>query len=115
MPKKTIVSVELLCSKCRRKVMKQVAAIEGITSIVLDPPKNTVTVVGEADPVDIIKKVRKFRRSASIISIGPPKDDTGRDISYCSSTTFPQVPSACQRCDRWYVVSEDSYGYCSIM
>lgn len=43
---KTIVSVELRCSKCRQKVMKLIATIEGITSIVLDPSKKTVTVIG---------------------------------------------------------------------
>lgn len=98
--------------------MKLVAAIEGITSIVLDPSKCTVTVVGEADPVDIIKNVRKFRRSATIVSIGPPKDekkdDTKKD-SPSASTAIPQTPRTCQRCDVWYVIAEDRYNYCSIM
>lgn len=64
---KMVVSVELLCSKCRKKVMKLISTVEGINSIVLDPSKNTVTVIGEADPVGIIKKVRKFTSSAQII------------------------------------------------
>lgn len=92
--------------------MKQVATIEGITSIVLDPSKSTVTVIGEADPVDIIKKVRQFRRSATIISIGPSKDDTKKDSSTC--TAYPQMPSTCQRCDVWYI-ARDGYNFCSIM
>lgn len=98
--------------------MKQVATIEGITSIALDPSKNTVTVIGEADPVDIIKKVRKFRRSATIISIGPPKDDKKDDTKKDSSSvsTAPsQTPRTCQRCDIWYVIAEDGYSYCSVM
>ncbi|PKI35161.1 heavy metal-associated isoprenylated plant protein 2-like isoform X2 [Punica granatum] len=119
MSKKTIVSVELLCSKCRKKVMKVVATVEGITSIVLDPSKNTVTVIGEADPVDIIKKIRKFRRSATIVSIGPPKDEkkdsSSHSYSYSASTAFPQTPRICQRCDVWYVVADDGYRFCSIM
>nr|DAA64569.1 TPA_exp: inositol-pentakisphosphate 2-kinase 555 [Ricinus communis] len=105
---KTIVSVELLCSKCRQKVMKLISAIEGITSIVLDPSKNTVTVIGEADPVKIIRKVRKFRKSATIVSIGPPKeekkDDKDKDKgtskdSYKKEIVVPYAPKTCQRCD----------------
>lgn len=90
--------------------MKLIAAIEGITSIVLDPSKNTVTVIGEADPVRIVKKIREFSRSATVVSVGPPKDekkDEKKDVSY--------TPKACQRCDLWYVISEDYYSYCSIM
>ncbi|KAI6688812.1 hypothetical protein NL676_025640 [Syzygium grande] len=113
MSKKTIVSVELLCSKCRLKVMKLVATVEGITSIVLDPSKNTVTVIGEADPAKIIKKVRKFRKSARFVSIGPPKEDKKDEKKY---SVIPQIPKTCQRCDVWHVVAEDRYyNYCSIM
>ncbi|RXH91169.1 hypothetical protein DVH24_020192 [Malus domestica] len=107
---KTVVSVELLCSKCRKKVMKLIATVEGITSIVLDPSKNTVTVTGDADPVKIIGKVRKFRKNAMVVSIGPPqteKKDEKKDVPY--------TPKVCQRCDVWYVIAEDGYSYCSIM
>ncbi|KAM1133236.1 hypothetical protein TB1_041782 [Malus domestica] len=110
MPQKTVVSVELLCSKCRKKVMKLIATVEGITSIVLDPSKNTVTVTGDADPVKIIGKVRKFRKNAMVVSIGPPqteKKDEKKDVPY--------TPKVCQRCDVWYVIAEDGYSYCSIM
>ncbi|KAG7971851.1 hypothetical protein I3843_07G156000 [Carya illinoinensis] len=109
MSKKTVVSVELLCSKCRQKVMKLVATIEGITSILLDPSKSTVTIIGEADPVTIIKKVRKFRKSATVVSVGPQKEekkDEKKDLF---------TPKTCQRCDVWYVIAEDYYNYCSIM
>ena len=109
---KTVVSVELFCSRCRLKVMKLIARIEGITSIVQDPSKNIVTVIGEADPVRIIRKVRKFRKTATFVSIGPPKEekkDEKKDI-----VSYPS--SVCKRCDVWYVVAEDAYShYCSIM
>uniref|UniRef100_A0A2C9VXZ4 HMA domain-containing protein n=1 Tax=Manihot esculenta TaxID=3983 RepID=A0A2C9VXZ4_MANES len=112
---KTIVSVELRCSKCRQKVMKLIATIEGITSIVLDPSKKTVTVIGEADPVKIIKKVRKFRKCATILSVGPPKEEKKEDKdSLMKQMIVPCAPKPCQRCDVWYVV-DDFYSYCSIM
>lgn len=65
--------------------MKLIATVEGITSIALDPSKNMVTVTGDADPVKVIKKVRKFRKSASVVSIGPPppqseKKDEKKDL-----------------------------------
>ncbi|KAK0576442.1 hypothetical protein LWI29_017570 [Acer saccharum] len=109
--KKTVLSVELLCSKCRQKVMKLIAKVEGVTSIVIDPSKKSVTVIGEADPVKIIKKVREFKRSATIVSIGPPKEekkDEKKDV-------IAVIPRTCQRCDVWYVVAEDYYSYCSIL
>lgn len=86
--------------------MTLIATIEGINSIVLDPSKNTVTVIGEADPVKIIKKVRKFRKSAAVVSICPPKEEK-KDV--CCT------PKTCQRCDVWYVMGEDYYSYCSIL
>lgn len=99
--------------------MKLIATIEGITSIVLDPSKSTVTVIGEADPVKIIKKVRKFRKSAAVVSVGPPKEekkDEKKDEKKAEKKDFVSYnPKTCQRCDVWYVVGEDYYSYCSIM
>ncbi|XP_010263595.1 PREDICTED: heavy metal-associated isoprenylated plant protein 3-like [Nelumbo nucifera] len=110
MSKKVIVSVDLFCSKCKKKVMKLVAGIEGISSIVLDSSKRTVTVIGEADPVDIIKKVRKFRKSAEIVSIVPSKEEKKDE----KKDTNPYLPKTCHRCEEWYVIGED-YNYCSIL
>lgn len=107
---KTVVAVDLLCSKCRKKVMKLISTVEGINSIVLDPSKNTVTVIGEADPVCIIKKVRKFRSSAQIISIGPPKEEKKDE----RKEAIVSLPRTCQKCDVWYVVGQD-YTPCHIL
>uniref|UniRef100_A0A2P2JVT7 Uncharacterized protein LOC107261395 n=1 Tax=Rhizophora mucronata TaxID=61149 RepID=A0A2P2JVT7_RHIMU len=118
MSKETVVSVEMLCSKCRQKVMHFVAQIEGITSIVLEPSKNTVTVIGEADPVRIIKNVRKVRRSASIVSIGAPKgkkDDSSKWGETSKECVVLYGPQICKRCDAWYVVDDPLYSYCSIL
>ena len=125
MLQKTVVSVELLCSKCKKKVMKLISSVEGINSIVLAPSKSTVTVIGEADPVRIIKKVREFRRSAQIISIGPPKDEKPKcekpkdakqkDEKQKQKTATPSLPRTCQKCDVWYVVGGDYYSPCNIL
>ena len=115
MLQKTVVSVELLCSRCGQKVMALISRLEGITSIVLDTSKNTVTVIGEADPVRIIGKVRKFRKTATIVSIGPPKEEKKEEKEE-KKDVVPYPSSTCKRCDVWYVVAEDAYThYCSIM
>lgn len=90
--------------------MKLISTVEGINSIVLDPSKNTVTVIGEADPVCIIKKVRKFRSSAQIISIGPPKEEKKDE----KKEAILSLPRTCQKCDVWYVVGQD-YTPCHIL
>ncbi|XP_057974169.1 heavy metal-associated isoprenylated plant protein 39-like [Malania oleifera] len=111
MSKKTVVSVNLFCSKCRQKVMKSIAAIEGITSVVLDPSKDTATVIGEADPAKIIKMVRKFIKCAQIISVGPLKEEKKDE----KKESIPSLPKICQKCDVWYVIGEDRYNYCTIL
>lgn len=112
-------SVELKCCKCQQKVMQLVSAVEGITSIVLDPPKNTVTVIGQADPVKIINKVRKFSRTAEIMSIGPAKEekkDEKKEVKK-ECVALPTMPftRTCERCDVWYLVHQDTFGHCSIL
>lgn len=58
----------------------------------------------------IIKKVRKFSKIASIVSVGPPKDEEDdkkadrKDVMLCSCQKM------CQRCD---VIWEDAY--CSVL
>ncbi|CAN6446614.1 unnamed protein product [Victoria cruziana] len=107
MTKKTVVSVQLLCTKCKKKVMKLVADLDGVTSIVLDPSKSTATVIGETDPALIIKRIRKFRKCAELVSVGPPKDEK-KDVN-------PIMPNCCQGCDSWFIIREDSYWHCSIL
>ncbi|KAB2082484.1 putative cadmium-transporting ATPase [Gossypium arboreum] len=120
MSKKTILSVELLCPKCRQKVMHVISELVGITSITLDPSKNTVMVTGEADPFKIIKKVRKFRKHASIVSIGAAKEEKKKDENKDEKKDSRKdvviySPKTCQRCEVWYVVHDDLYHYCSIL
>lgn len=85
--------------------MKLISTIEGINSIALDPSKNTVTVIGDADPVCIIKKVRKFRKSAQIMTIGPAKEEKKDE----KKEAVLSLPKTCQKCNVWYVVSDDLY------
>ncbi|KAK1433603.1 hypothetical protein QVD17_10515 [Tagetes erecta] len=117
--KKTVLSVDLVCLKCRKKVMMLISSIERIDSIVLDIAKNTATVTGEADPVTIMRKVRKLIKSASIVSVGPAKEEKKgdkkeekKDDKKKESLAHSIVPlshSTCHRCDAWYVVHYHDY------
>jgi len=78
--------------------MKSIAAMEGINSIVLDPSKNKATEVGDADPAVILRKLRKCRRSAAFVSIGPAKEEKKDE----KKDNVPPLPKTCQRCDVWY-------------
>ncbi|XP_058080076.1 heavy metal-associated isoprenylated plant protein 43-like [Magnolia sinica] len=53
----------------------------GVDKIELDAAKGTLTVTGDADPVQVISRARKTGKSAEVISIGPPpappKQDAG--------------------------------------
>lgn len=90
--------------------MKLIAGIEGINSIALDSTKGLATVVGDADPVEIIRKMRKCRKSAEIVSVGPLKEEKKEE-----KKDVPCLPSTCQKCSVWYVVSEDDRDRCSIL
>jgi len=100
--------------------MKLIATVAGINSIVLDPDKNTVTVVGEADPVRIIKNVRKFRKSATIVSFGSSKEEKKehQKKEEKKKDVVSRTPNLCQRFDvwhDWYVTVDEGYSHCSIM
>ncbi|XP_072998783.1 heavy metal-associated isoprenylated plant protein 2-like [Typha latifolia] len=72
MVKKIVLKVDLSCGKCKKKVIKAISGIEGIDKIEVDTAKSTLTVMGNADPIDVIVRTRKAGRSAEVISIGPP-------------------------------------------
>ncbi|GLJ41297.1 hypothetical protein SUGI_0854860 [Cryptomeria japonica] len=73
MSKKIVLKVNIDCEKCKRKVMKTVAGMEGVDSVQVDSKDGKITVIGDADPVSIINKLRKFGRS-DLLSVGPAKE-----------------------------------------
>lgn len=49
--------------------------INGVNSIVPNSSKSLATIVGNADPFEIIKKLRKLRRSVEFVNIGLQKEE----------------------------------------
>ncbi|KAH9315927.1 hypothetical protein KI387_024554, partial [Taxus chinensis] len=68
----TVMSVNMKCYKCKRVALQSVTRIDGIDSISIDMKEKTLTVVGEADPADLVKEITKKFPCARLISFGPP-------------------------------------------
>lgn len=47
--------------------------------MVADTKDNKITVIGTADPVEILNKVRKISPSAYFISVGPEKEEKKKE------------------------------------
>ncbi|KAL9237347.1 hypothetical protein vseg_011907 [Gypsophila vaccaria] len=58
--------------KCKRTAMKIVSTIPGIDSISMNTDKLTLTVTGNMDPIQVVKKLRKAFHT-EVLSIGPVK------------------------------------------
>ncbi|XP_038875236.1 heavy metal-associated isoprenylated plant protein 39-like [Benincasa hispida] len=72
---KVVLKVEICDAKTKRKVMGTVSGLLGIVSVAADTKENKITVIGTADPIKIVKKVRKVWPSAYLISVGPEKEE----------------------------------------
>ncbi|KAH9290516.1 hypothetical protein KI387_034633 [Taxus chinensis] len=70
---KMVLKVDLNCDKCKQRAMKTVASIQGVESVQSDMKEQKITVIGDADPVCIINKLRKFGQS-ELVSVGPAKE-----------------------------------------
>ncbi|GLJ20135.1 hypothetical protein SUGI_0365520 [Cryptomeria japonica] len=112
--KKVVISVHMVCEKCKRKAMKTVSSVEGVDSVTVDSSKNTVTVIGEVDAVEIMTKLRKFRKSAQIVSVGP---NTKEEKENDNKDKCVSLPTCCRSCEIWYVDDKRYYqnDSCSIM
>ncbi|KAG9449711.1 hypothetical protein H6P81_009676 [Aristolochia fimbriata] len=78
---RTVLKVDISCMKCKKKLLKAISGLEGIDKIELDPAKNTITVTGDADPVQIIIRTRKTGKTAEVVSIGPPAPPPKKDVA----------------------------------
>ncbi|XP_044470634.1 heavy metal-associated isoprenylated plant protein 43-like isoform X2 [Mangifera indica] len=72
MVQRTVLKVIISCKKCKRELLKAVAALQGLDKIEVDEAKGTLTVTGSADPYDIITRTKKTGKFVDVVSIGPP-------------------------------------------
>lgn len=89
----------------------------GIDEVSIDTEKGTLTVVGEVDPVLIVQQLRKIKKAADIVSVGPnnkppePAEPTPQCPEVCT------LPPCCKSCQliAVSVYYDDGYGMCSIL
>ncbi|KAJ1690570.1 hypothetical protein LUZ63_014725 [Rhynchospora breviuscula] len=92
---KIVLEVTLSSNKSSTSILTIVAKLDGVKSMKLDEKKNRLTVVGDVDPVSIVEAIRKKKKHAKIVSVGPAEPDQ-RDLYNpyynCNSTYRPVQP-----------------------
>ncbi|CAN6240279.1 unnamed protein product, partial [Urochloa humidicola] len=78
-PQKVVLKVSSMSDeRVKQKAMETAADIYGIDSIGADHKEQKMTVIGDMDPVEIARKLKKFGK-IDIISVGPAKEEKKDD------------------------------------
>ncbi|KAI8564796.1 hypothetical protein RHMOL_Rhmol03G0210100 [Rhododendron molle] len=73
--KKVVLKVMTMADdKTKQKAIEAAADIYGVDSIAADLKDQKLTIIGEMDPVAVVKKLKKVGK-VDIISIGPAKEE----------------------------------------
>ncbi|KAH7658786.1 Copper chaperone domain-containing protein [Dioscorea alata] len=91
MVKRIVLKVDVSCQKCKRKLMQAISRSQGVDKIEIDVIKSTVTVTGDADPIEVIMRTRKAGKFAEIISIGPPPPPPKQTVEPVKKTEDKKV------------------------
>ena len=71
---KLVLKVELYDNKVKTKAMKAVSGLSGVESVSVHMKDLKMTIIGEADPVTVVGKLRKLCH-VEIVSVGPAKEE----------------------------------------
>ena len=84
------------CEKCKTEVLKAVTKLSGINEVSVNLEKQMLVVIGDVDPVCVVKRVRKIGKIAQMVSVGPPKKpDDKPKTDPCAIFCPPPPPPPC--------------------
>ncbi|XP_076897820.1 heavy metal-associated isoprenylated plant protein 43-like [Bidens hawaiensis] len=72
MVQRTVLKVQLSGEKSKKKILTAVSGLQGVDHIEIDVAKGTLTVTGDADPYEIIIRVKKTGKFVEVLTVGPP-------------------------------------------
>ncbi|KAJ9550780.1 hypothetical protein OSB04_014825 [Centaurea solstitialis] len=72
--KKVVLKVDAHGNRDRMKVLHAVSSFLGVESLAMDMNAKKLTVIGDIDPVAVVKILRK-RWHTEIVTVGPSKED----------------------------------------
>ncbi|KAJ0752439.1 putative heavy metal-associated domain, HMA, heavy metal-associated domain superfamily [Helianthus annuus] len=107
------------CEKCKRNVLKSVAKLSGVDQVSADLEKHTLVVVGDVDPVCVVKSIRKTGKIVKIVTVGqlkkpdPPTPTKPVTIAYphptCEPINIPHLHPVCTDVYPRYIAYEQPY------
>lgn len=110
--------VPMCCTKCEEKVREILLELEGVQGLVVDPTSQRVTVTGFVDPLRTLRKARKVKKDAQLLSgdrlmASPKLVRSEYRPSNSSYSSFVQPTSEYHT--SYYQHSPQSYGYNHVM
>ncbi|KAL7111752.1 hypothetical protein ACP275_05G109400 [Erythranthe tilingii] len=73
MAMKVVLKLHVHDEKEKKKAMKSVSSLSGILSLAMDMKEKKLTVVGDADPIKIVGKLKKYCH-VELLTVGPSKE-----------------------------------------
>ncbi|KAK4595194.1 hypothetical protein RGQ29_013575, partial [Quercus rubra] len=93
---KIVIKVNINCQICKTEVLKAVTKLTEVYIVSVDGEKGMLTIVGDVDPVLVVRDLKKIGKVPEIISVGPPKPP-----EYCEEFKFRECrpcPPSCKEC-----------------
>ncbi|GLJ10214.1 hypothetical protein SUGI_0124180 [Cryptomeria japonica] len=120
--KKMVLKLSIEDEKSKRRAFKAVAGVEGVDSVTVDMKERKITVIGDADPVYLTSKLRKFGHT-ELLSVGPAKEEK-KDAPKQEQKKDEKKPEPFQTIMYYppnynhrpyeYTVARDEYNSCTI-